>query len=160
MVLLDDIVEVLDPAYQNRLVTAGIDRINGCLVCAALVHRDFVGLAIRSHGLAEEALRRSHVALCRQQEIDGFTLLVDRTIQVFPHTVDLDVRFIHALAAADQTLVFAGHLFNERQKTNCPSVNRRMVNRYATRFHHFLKVSIAQRVCSVPADADHDHIDR
>lgn len=57
--------------------TAGVDRIHGRLVGTALVHRDFVWMAIQSHGLIEEAFCRSHVPLCHQQEVDGLAMLVD-----------------------------------------------------------------------------------
>jgi hypothetical protein len=84
MVLFDDIVEVLDLTYHDRQVAAGVDRIDHRLVGTALVHRDLVWIAVRSHGLVEEALRRGHVALRRQQEVDGLAMLVDCSVEVFP----------------------------------------------------------------------------
>jgi len=130
------------------------------LVGTALVHRDFVWMAIQSHGLVEKALRCSHVPLCRQQEVDGLAMLVDGAVEVFPDALDLDVRLIHAPVAADRALVLSGHLLDERQKTNRPPVDRRMVDRNAALLHHFLEVPIAQRVGCIPPDANQDHIDR
>ena len=51
VVLLDDVVEVLDLAHDDRNVAVSIDRIDGRLVGAALVHRDFFGLAVRREGV-------------------------------------------------------------------------------------------------------------
>ena len=63
MVLLDDVVEVFDLAHQNGHVAGGVDRIDRRLVSAALVHRDLIRIAVRFHGLVDEALGRSRVAL-------------------------------------------------------------------------------------------------
>ena len=113
VVLLDDVVEVFDLTHQNPDVAAGVDRIDSSLVGAALVHRDLVRITARCHGFVEEALHRGHVALRRQQEVDGLALLVDGAVEVFPDVLDLDVRLVHAPAAADRALVFAGHLLDE-----------------------------------------------
>lgn len=83
MVLFDNVVEVFDFANQNRRSATIVDRIDRRLVGAALVHRDFVWIAARSHGLIEEALRCSHVSLRRQSESDGLALLVDGAVKVF-----------------------------------------------------------------------------
>ena len=56
--------------------------------------------------LVEEALRRSHVALRRQQEVDGLASLVDGAVEVLPGAVDLDVRFIDVPPGPDGVLVF------------------------------------------------------
>ena len=93
VVLLDDIVEVLDLANDDRLVATGVDRIDGCLVGAALVHCDLVRDTVGSHGPVEEALSCHHVALGRQQEVNCLAQLVDSTVEVFPDAFDLDVRF-------------------------------------------------------------------
>ena len=54
----------------------------------------------------------------------SLALLVDSSVEVFPNTLDLDVDIIHSPAAADGTLVFAGHLLNVRQKSDRPSIDR------------------------------------
>ena len=42
MILLDDVIEVSNLAHKDRHVAAGVDRIHGLLLGAALAHRDFV----------------------------------------------------------------------------------------------------------------------
>ena len=99
LVLLDDVAEVFNLAHQDWHVAASVDRIDRRLVGAALVYRDLVRIAVRSHGLIEEALRRVHVAFRRQQEVDGLAMLVDCAVEVFPDALDLDVRLISRCAA-------------------------------------------------------------
>ena len=80
MVLFDDVVEVFDLVHQDRHVAAGVDRIDRRLVGAALVHRDLGRIAVRSHSLVEEALCCDHVALGREQEVDGLSFLIDGAV--------------------------------------------------------------------------------
>ena len=129
-------------------------------VSDVLVHRDLVRFAVCSHGLVKEALRRSHVALGREQKGDSISLPVDGAIEIFSDALDLDVGLIHAPASADRALVFAGHFFNERQETNRPPVDRRMLDRHTTLFQHLLDVPATQRVSRISADADQNHASR
>jgi hypothetical protein len=92
VILFDDVVEVFDLAHKDWHGSAGVDCIDRRFFGAALVHRDLVRVAAHSRGLVEDALRSSHVALRCQQEIDGFTMLVDGAVEIFPGTLDLDVR--------------------------------------------------------------------
>ena len=160
MILLDDVVEVFNLAHQDQHFAVGVDRIDRRLVGAALVHRDLVRIAVCSHGLVEEALRCGHIGLSREQEVDGFSLLVDGTVKVLPDALDVDVGLIHAPAPTYRVLVFSGHLLDVWQKSDRPSVDRRMVDRHAALLHHFFQVPVAQRVSHVPANADQDHVDR
>ena len=123
MVLLDDVVEILDLAHHDRRVAAGVDRIDGCLAGAVLVHRDLVRFAVCSHGLIKEALRRSHVALGREQKGDSLSLSVDGAIAIFPDALDLDAGLIHAPASANRAIVFACHFFDAWQETDRPPVD-------------------------------------
>jgi hypothetical protein len=123
MVLFYDVVEVFDLAHQDRHVAAGVDCIDRRLAGAALVHRDLGLIAVRSNGLVEEALCCDHVALGREQEVDGLSFLIDGAVQVFPDHFDLDLGLIHAPAAADWALVFPSHLLDQGQETNRPPID-------------------------------------
>jgi hypothetical protein len=65
-----------------------------------------------------------YVALGCQQEVDGFTPIVDSEVEIFQDAFDLDVRFIHPSARADWAFVPASHLFDQRQKANCPAIDQ------------------------------------
>jgi hypothetical protein len=75
MILLKDVLEELNLHHKERHVAAGVDCIHGRVVGSAFVHRDFVWIAVRSDCLVEEALRCGHVALVRQQEVEGLRCL-------------------------------------------------------------------------------------
>jgi len=105
MVLPDNVVKVFNLVCIERPIEAGVDSINGRLVGPALVDRDLVQIVVCSNGRVEEALRRSHVSLGRQQEVDGLALRVDGAIEVFPDALDLDLGLIHAPATANRALV-------------------------------------------------------
>jgi hypothetical protein len=156
MVLLDDGVEIFDLAHQDRHGAAGVDRIDRRLLRAALVHRDLVQMPVRSQGVVEEALRRSHVALRRQQEIDGLALLVDGAVEVFPDVLYLDV---YASCHRPSACV-CGPFARSPARSDRPSVDRGLVARDAALFHYLLDVPITQRISGVLGDADQDHVDR
>jgi hypothetical protein len=70
---LEDIMEErgvsVDQSSINRwaIRLAGVNRINGSLIDAALVHRDLVGIAVRDQGLVEEASLQP----CRAWQLAG-----------------------------------------------------------------------------------------
>ncbi len=134
MVLLDDVVEVFDLADHDLVFQSVIEVIDRRLVGAALVHHDDLTQAMQPHGLLEKAPGSGLVAFDCQQVIDRVAVLVHRTVQIFPDAFDLDVGFVHAPASTNRALVFAEHLFQQRQKPDCPSADRRMVHRHAS--HH------------------------
>jgi hypothetical protein len=116
MVLPDDVVEVFNLTHKDRHFAAGVDRIDRSLVGPALVHRDLSQITVRSHGLVKKTLRCGHVALCRQQRVDGLSLLVDSAVEVFPDPLGLDVRLIPAPAAVDRALPFLRHPLSSAEK--------------------------------------------
>lgn len=148
-----DVVEVFDLAYRSRDFSAGVDCIEGRLVGVALVHRDLVGIDVRSHGFVEEALRR-------QQEVYVHALLGDSAVEVFPEALDLDVRLVNAPPAAVGAFAFARHFLDEGQAPYCPPVDQRMVDRRAALFNHLFALPVAQRVGPLPANADQNNVDR
>jgi hypothetical protein len=77
---------------SSAYVAASVYLVARRLVGAALVHRDLVRPPVRCHCLVEEALGCCHVALSRQQEVDGLTLLVNGKVEIFPDAFYLDVR--------------------------------------------------------------------
>ena len=116
MVLLDGVVAILDLAHHDRHVAAGVDRIDGRLDGAALVHRNLVRFAVCCHGFVGEALRR-------KQKVDSLSLPVGGAIKIFSDALDLDVGLIHSPVSVDRALVFAGHFFDERQEADDPLVD-------------------------------------
>ena len=79
-------------------------------------------------------------------------------VEVFADAFDLDVRFIHPLTTGDRTFMPASHFFSEQQRAHRPPLDRRMVNRYDTLFHHFLDLPVAKRVSQLRAGEDANHV--
>ena len=103
---------------------AGIDPVNRRPLSAALIHHYFARRTVTHNRFVEAALSCGYVALGCQQEVDGFTPLVDSEVEIFQDAFDLDVRFIHPSARADWAFVPASHLFDKRQKANCPAIDQ------------------------------------
>jgi hypothetical protein len=67
-------------------------------------------------GIGEESVRIFlRLVWTEFSKVDGPALFVDSQVEVFSDALDLDVRFVHAPAAADRTLVFPGH-FSSRSR--------------------------------------------
>lgn len=81
-------------------------------------------------------------------------------LRTFTPSTDLDVGLVYALAAADQTFVFASHFLDHQKEADRPPVYHRMVDRHAALFPNLLKVPVAQRISGVSTDACKDHVDR
>ena len=138
---------------------ASIDLIDGRLVRAALVHRDLFGNTAGFHGLVKELQGCGLARLGRQQEIDRFAFLVYCAVEVFPRAFDLDVCLIHAPAGAHRALVLAKDFLQHGQKPDPQAVDRGMVDTHAAFLHHFLQMSVAERIgCTLP-DAHQNDVD-
>ena len=121
MVLRHKVVQVLDLPHDDHCLTSAIDLINGRLVGAAFVHRDFFGCAVGLHGFFEEQQGCGLAASGRQQEVDRLSLVVHRAVQVFLDTFNLDTGLVHPPAAAHRALVFAEHFLKQGLQTGLPS---------------------------------------
>jgi len=87
VVLLDDVVAVLDLANLNGDFLVFNDLIDGRFVGTTLVYGDFLRNAICLHCLFKEPHCCLLVTLGSQQEVYGFTGLVDGPIKIFPLAV-------------------------------------------------------------------------
>ena len=71
--------------------------------------------------------------------LTGFCGVTDKTARFAPTITDVPV-------VADPVLVFPGHCLDERQDTNRPPIERRMIGRHAALFHDLHGVQQAQRI--------------
>ena len=83
MVLLDDVVEIFDLTNHDRNILAGIDLSDCRFIGSAFIHGDFFRNIAIPQSLAEKALGRCLIALCRQEYVDRYTLIVNRTTGIF-----------------------------------------------------------------------------
>ena len=84
VVLLDDIVQVLRLAHLDGQAAVGLNAQNDRCVRTALVDSDLLGHAVKVDGSFQECPRCSVISLGTKKEVDGVTVLVDRSVQVLP----------------------------------------------------------------------------
>ena len=112
-----------------------------------------------SNGFLEEVPGGLLVAVGGEQDVDGLSLLVDRAIEVFPLTLNLNVGLIHPPARADgvfppfleSRLQLRGELLN-------PAINAGMIHVDAPLGHPFFQVPVAQWIREVPTDTGQDDV--
>ncbi len=160
VILLANVVEIFDLPNCDRHCAILVQLNQRCLVGAALVHRYLVGYRVVPHGFFEEALGGACIPLGSQQEVDRLALLADCPIQILPGALDLDVGLIHPPAGTDGVLVLSKGFFQQWQKPHRSAIDRGMVNDHTTFLLHFFKMTIAQGIGGVPANANKDHVDR
>ena len=93
------------------------------------------------------------VTINGQKEINSLTFLIDSAVEVFPLTLDLDVRFVRPPALADRPLLaFAESGSQFRRELMDPAVDVRVIDLYTPAPPSFLSDSRVRRVSQVPTD--------
>ncbi|RKT20821.1 hypothetical protein B0G69_4167 [Paraburkholderia sp. RAU2J] len=148
----------LDLAHLHGRFPFGVDGLQCGQIGTAFVYGDGLRFAVLIEGFLEIATRGSLVTMGSQQEIDGLSGLIHRTIQVLPLAAHLDVRFVHPPAPADRPLMLAKRFFEQRHEFDHPAVYRRMVHLETAFRHHLFQIAQAQRVRHVPPHAQQNHL--
>lgn len=156
VVLLDDVVEVLALPNRDRRVMLGVVAFDAGGVGAALVNRDALRKAVVPDGPGEKPLRRRPITFGGEHEVHGVTGLVHRAIEVLPVPTDLDVGLVHAPTRSNGALPSTKGLFHDRHQLDDPTMNRGVIDAYATLLHHLFEVAQAQGIGHVPPHA-HQH---
>ena len=102
MVLLDPIVQILVRSVFHAFVQFGPDRARVTIVT---VRRDTRGGDARhGFGRSKERLRRRHVALLAQSDVDKGTETINGTIKVAPAATHFDIRLVNVPTLSDPAL--------------------------------------------------------
>src|SRR5450756_1905413 len=160
VVLLDDVVQILDLAYDDPLSWSRIDGFESRYIRAALIDGHFLWRSIPLDGLFEEPACRGLVAMRPQQEIDGVACLVHGTVQILPLALNLDVCLVHAPTPADLALRAPKCLLQHWQQFDRPAVHGRVIDRTPTLGHHFLQIPKSKRIRTTPTHTKHNHVQR
>ena len=89
----------------------------------------------------------------REQEVDRLTVPINRTVEVFPLALDLDVRLVHPPTRAHRALLsFAKRRFQLRRKLLNPAINTGMIDCNTPLRQHFFQVPVAQWVRQAPTN--------
>jgi len=123
MVLLDQVIQVLDLTDCDGRLSLGVDRVQRSQIRAAFVDGYHLGYTVLCDRLFKEAPRCHLVALGSEQEINGFSRLVHRPVEVLPLTSDFDIRFVHRPALAYRLLVLTERLLEQRHQLDHPTMH-------------------------------------
>jgi hypothetical protein len=105
----------------------------------------------------EEALGGSQIAPFAEPEFDRVSNAVNGTVEISPLPTHLDVRFVDMPTPADGPLAPVEALEQFRRVANGLSVDGRMIDGEAPLGHRLFKISQAQAISEIPADAEQDH---
>jgi hypothetical protein len=105
----------------------------------------------------QKAFGSGEVAPLAEPELNGVTVAVDGSIEIFPLASDFDVSLIHVPFPADASFAKIEALEQLRRVADNPSVNGRMVDGDAPLSHHLLQVPQAQIVSQIPPHAEQDY---
>lgn len=105
MVMLNDVVEVFDldnldqpePAVEQQ---QPVHMLQSGKVGAALVYDNFLRPAIIAYSESKEGTGCSLVTMLRQHEIKDSAMFINRSVEIGPFALDLDVRLVHSPRAA------------------------------------------------------------
>ncbi len=109
VILFNQIIQILVLPDSNELFfwSVGIERGQRCRVGTTFINGYYVRLSVLSNGLAKEAKRRCGIPFNGQQEVDGVTCRIDRTVEIFPFAFDSDVGFVHEPPTDNPRYVYA-----------------------------------------------------
>jgi hypothetical protein len=112
----------------------------------------------RSKRFREEALSRFGIACRTQEEFERVALGVHRSIEIHPHLFHFNIGLIDAPRVVRSFEMRAASPFQFRCVLLNPAIDRRMIDVQTTLPHHFLEVSITQRIAQVSPHAQQNDI--
>jgi hypothetical protein len=150
MVLLDDVVEIpatadldgipigsLRPQHAQRTVT-------GCVAVEIELSRPpwVMGLS----GLGKELSGRTLAAICTQQRIDGFAVLVDGTVQIADPATHRHRCLVHSPGRMHAAGIARPSPLELGDIALHPTTNSRVGNDNAALGHHFHQIPVNQPI--------------
>ena len=157
MVLLDPIVQILVRSVFHAFVQFGPDRAR---VTIMTIRRDTRGDdACHSFGRSKERLRRRHVALLAQPDVDKATETINGTIKVAPAAAHFDICLVNVPTLSDPALSpppKAG--YQRRGKLGFPITDRLVAELDLPDQEHFRQIAQTQLVSESPEDHERDDV--
>src|SRR5262249_16428087 len=93
-----------------------------------------------------------------EQKVNGLALLIDRTIEIAPLALHLDVCLVHPPAHPHGTLAPMKRLLELGAIFDDPSVNGGVIHLHPPFLHEFFDMARAQRVRHIPADPHQNNL--
>src|SRR5882757_142432 len=131
----------------------------GCAMWGLItVERDFKRQsALTPESKPEEGLGRGDVPLGAQQEVDGFSLFVDGTVEIGPASSDFDVGLVDAPGPSSWPSEAVPAFLEFGRIALNPTHDRRVRQGESTFGHHLHEISKAEFVAQIPAHAEDDY---
>src|SRR5215217_6292409 len=108
------------------------------------------------HSTAKELFGCLNIAVLAEIKVHCPALFIDRTIEIRPAALDLDIGFIYPPRTPDRLGILPPSFLKFRDEPLDPAHDRRMRHRQSTLGHHFDEISIAQFESDIPANAQND----
>jgi hypothetical protein len=154
MVLFNQIVEVFhlpqftafgnDARYFEFIECFGIGS-----VFVDVDHTWFIGMR-GSERFEQEAGGCLCISGWAEKEIERVSLGVNCTVEIYPLLFHFDVCLINPPGVPRHLQLRAAPPFKFRRIMLNPSIDRRMIDMQSSLHHHFLKVTVAQRITEIP----------
>lgn len=121
-------------------------------VGSAFVDDNFVWPTVISNRFGKECGRRRLITPLRQHKIQSLALLVDRSIEIRPLTLKLDIGFIHSPRSTCGNLpaMAPAYFFN-------PPIERCVVHGDAALGYDFFEIAIRDAITNIKTDRVQDH---
>src|SRR5882757_1278130 len=131
----------------------------GCAMWGLItVERDFKRQsALTPESKPEEGLGRGDVPLGAQQEVDGFSLFVDGTVEIGPASSDFDVGLVDAPGPSSWPSEAVPAFLEFGRIALNPTHDRRVRQGESTFGHHLHEISKAEFVAQIPVHAEDDY---
>jgi hypothetical protein len=160
MILFDDIVEVATASHHHVLPLRVLpsQKPQRLLTRYVAIERYLARppWQARRQSFPKERLRGRDTAIRTRQEVHCLAVLVHGTIEVMPLATDTDVRFIHSPGGVHAACPAIPSLLELRHVPDHLTQDRRVGHGEPALSHHGHKISIAQPVGDVPANAPFD----
>src|SRR5215216_1886221 len=108
------------------------------------------------HSTAKELLGCLNIAVLAEIKIHCPALFIDRTIEIYPAPLDLDIGFIYPPRTPDRLGILPPSFLKFRDEPLDPAHDRRMRHRQPALGHHFDEIAVAKLIADVPLYTERD----
>jgi len=147
----DDVIQIFNLADCNRGAVLLIVALDRRFVGRAAINNNLLGHAtMTANRLDQKLLGGWFVTLLGEQKVNGFTVLVNGTIEICPLALHFNIRLIHASTGPHRALAAVKCLLELWTVFHHPTIDRGMIDVNPTLLHEFLDMTRAERVGQIP----------
>src|SRR5262252_8550723 len=151
MVLFDNIIQIFHLPDGDVRAMLFVIAFDGGFIGVTAVNSE----RLRDPVPADRLLQKPQCGLCipmlGEQKVNGLAVLIDRSIQIAPLPLDLDVGLVQPPADPYRAFTPVKRLFQQRAIFDGPPVDGGVIDVHPPFCHEFLDMAGAQRVRDIPA---------